>query len=66
VSLKRWPTAGLKSFVLHQPLLDKLGRGERTPDLLGWRRDLPFDDDGERIGRGGGHDSLLHQVTPAG
>jgi hypothetical protein len=38
--------------VLHEPLLDQMRLGERTPDLLGRKGDVPFDDDGARFGSG--------------
>src|SRR6266536_806888 len=45
--------------VLHEPLLDQVWLRERAPDLF-WRKgDLPFDNDGERFGRGVGHWSIL-------
>src|ERR1700730_1048858 len=45
--------------VLHQPLLDQVWLRERAPDLFRRKRDLPFDNDGERFVRGIGHWSIL-------
>src|SRR4051794_11110923 len=45
--------------VLHEPLLDQVWLGERAPDLFRRKRDLPFDNDGERSGRNITHWSIL-------
>src|ERR1700676_1585187 len=45
--------------VLHEPLLDQVWLGERAPDLFRRKRDLPFDNDGERFSRSIGHWSIL-------
>src|SRR6266550_3805110 len=45
--------------VLHEPLLDQLWLRERAPDLFRRKRDLPFDNDGERFGRNITHWSIL-------
>src|SRR3981189_2573732 len=45
--------------VLHEPLLDQVWLRERAPDLLRRIRYLPFDNDGERFGRGFAHWSIL-------
>src|SRR5579862_3241625 len=43
--------------VLHEPFLDELWLGERSPDLLGRKRYVAFDDDGKRFS--GAHGSIL-------
>src|SRR5689334_23955284 len=50
---------GRFEVVLHQPLLDQVRLRERTPDLLRWIRDLPFDNDRECFGGRIGHWSIL-------
>src|SRR5260221_1743912 len=45
--------------VLHQPLLDQVWLRERAPDLFRRIRYLPFDNYGERFGRGFAHWSIL-------
>src|SRR5580704_1955813 len=45
--------------VLHEPLLDQVWLRERAPDLFRRERDLPFDNDGKRFGRGFAHWSIL-------
>ena len=45
--------------VLHQPLLDQVRLRERAPELFRRIRDLPFDNDGARFGRGIAHWSIL-------
>src|SRR5258707_15744657 len=45
--------------VLHEPLLDQVWLRERAPDLFRRKRDLPFDNDGERFGRSIAHWSIL-------
>src|SRR5207253_6426622 len=46
-------------IVLHQPLLDQVWLRERAPDLFRRKGYLPFDNDGERFGRGIAHWSIL-------
>ena len=46
-------------IVLHQPLLDQVWLRERAPDLFRRIGYLPFDNDGERFGRGVAHWSIL-------
>src|SRR6202163_3459055 len=45
--------------VLHEPLLDQVWLRERAPELFRRIRYLPFDNDGERFGRGIAHWSIL-------
>src|SRR5712671_784780 len=49
-----WP-----EIVLHEPLLDQVWLRERAPDLFRRKRDLPFDNDGERFGHSIAHWSIL-------
>jgi hypothetical protein len=39
-----------REVILHQPLLDQVGLGERAPEFLRRMRDLALDNDGARFG----------------
>jgi hypothetical protein len=41
-----------REVVLHQPLLDQVWLRERAPELVRWKGEFPFDNDGAQFGRG--------------